>query len=169
MRASLLFRGALSYVRALTRKRCQPPTTRTTGRRHEPQNHRAPIARWAAGAKRWAASVAVATYVVGVACLALSVYEAETARAARLRVARAGVVVWHGAQRRDARAHTIMDAHWQASPAFIIMEEEEEACAPRAVPAPKRRAHSAVYSVRHSTAPTMAAAVPVEPRRGRTQ
>ena len=90
----------------------------------------------------------MATYVVGVACLALSVYEAETARAARLRVARAGVVVWHGAQqRRDARAHTLMDA--QASPAFII---SMEGCAARAVLAPKRRAHSAAYGARHSSA-----------------
>ena len=118
-----------------------------------------PTARWAAGAKRWAASVAVtvATYAVGVACLVLSVYEAETALAALLRVARAGVVVWHGAQRGDARAHTT-DA--LASPAFIIMEEE--ACAPRAVAALKRRGHSAAYGARHSSAPTTAPAMPVE-------
>ena len=49
MRASLLFRGALSYVRALTRKRCQPPTTRTTGR---PRRRRSPAGRWRSAGRR---------------------------------------------------------------------------------------------------------------------
>ena len=143
-------------------------TNRTTQRTTTAQ-------RAAATTKRWATAVAAAAYAVWVARLALGVYEAEAA--ARLRAVRPGVTVWHGAQRRDARAHTITDA--QASPVFMM-----EACAlgcapppgiqgrteaassrcsrePRAVTALLRRAHSAAYGVRHSTAPTTAPAVPV--------
>ena len=142
-------------------------------------NHTTTAQRAAATTKRWATAVAAAAYAVWVARLALGVYEAEAA--ARLRAVRPGVTVWHGAQRRDARAHTITDA--QASPVFMMAcalgcapvppgwqgskpsqgraEAASSRCEPRAVTAPKRRAHSAAYGVRHSTAPTTAPAVPV--------
>ena len=146
-------------------------------------NHTTTAQRAAATTKRWATAVAAAAYAVWVARLAIGVYEAETA--ARLRAVRPGVTVWHGAQRRrDARAHTT-DA--QASPVFMMAgalgcapvppgwegsnesqgraeaASRSRCCEPRAVTAPKRRAHhSAAYGgVRHSTAPTTAPAVPV--------
>ena len=95
-------------------------TNRTTQRTTTAQ-------RAAATTKRWATAVAAAAYAVWVARLALGVYEAEAA--ARLRAVRPGVTVWHGAQRRDARAHTITDA--QASPVFMM-----EACALGCAPPP---------------------------------
>ena len=155
----------------------------TTDNNNNRTNQRTTTARWAAATtKRWATAVAAAAYAVWVARLALGVYEAEAA--ARLRAVRPGVTVWHGAaRRRDARAHTT-DA--QASPVFMMMmeacalgcapvppgwqgskpsqgraEAASRRCEPRAVTAPKRRAHSAAYGVRHSTAPTTAPAVPV--------
>ena len=145
-------------------------------------NHTPAAQRAAATTKRWATAVAAAAYAVWVARLALGVYEAEAA--ARLRAVRPGMTVWHGAaRRRDARAHTT-DA--QASPVFMMeacalgcapppgwqgskpsqgraeAASSSRCCEPRAVTAPKRRAHSAAYGgVRHSTAPTTAPAVPV--------
>ena len=146
-----------------------PATNHTTG---SPAPSPNVIARWAAGAKRWAAAVAAATYAVWVARLALGVYEAEMALAALLHAVRPRVVVWHGAQRMDARAR-ITDA--QASPVFMEAcalgcapppwrPEAASSCSrePRAVTAPKRRAHCAAYGLRHSTVPTTAPAVPVD-------
>ena len=132
------------------------------------------LGRWAAAAtKRWATAVAAATYAVWVARLALSVHEAETA--ARLRAVRPGVTVWHhhGAFGEEGARARITDA--QASPVFMEAcalgcapppwrPEAASSCSrePRAVTAPKRRAHCAAYGLRHSTVPTTAPAVPVD-------
>ena len=161
------------------------PATNNNNNNNNNNNHTT-TARWAAATtKRWAYAVAAAAYAVWVARLALGVREAETA--ARLRAVHPGVTVWHGAQRRrDARARTT-DA--QASPVFMEAcalgcapppssqpEAQQPRCSsePRAITAPKRRAHSAAYGVRHSSAPTTAPAVSVEALRprdapGRTQ
>ena len=155
------------YVRSLTPTRKMPATN---------TNHRSPAprtARWAAGAKRWAAAVAAATCAVWVARLALGVYEAETALAARLRVVRPAAApglwcstarsAWTRARAPPTRRRRL--SSWRpAHSAARRRRGDRSRCSrePRAVTAPKRRAHSAAYGgVRHSTAPTTAPAVPV--------